>query len=216
MSVIPQRSFKMDPNRDPIVTECDLKKERLVREKLLEFAESLENNLRLIKNLLASEQPNIDQIQIKSIRYELLTRSCPGAAAPYPEDLVEEVKRECVEEIVRRLQSAGTLVSDTVGAFNRILRSFQALEKAAYRCDWAQRSELIEGSKVRQPLDVYLYRGYSIANQLRLMTVELMETFNGIDAKRAGTVEMFRGCLKIPEDFEKYVDGFVGEQKGME
>ncbi|KAL1390390.1 hypothetical protein pipiens_012383 [Culex pipiens pipiens] len=188
----------MDPTRDPIVTECDLKKERLVREKLLEFAESLENNLRLIKNLLTSEQSNVDQIRIKSIRYELLTRSCPGAAAPYPEDLVEEVKRECVEEIVRRLQSAGTLVSDTVGAFNRILRSFQALEKAAYRCDWAQRSELIEGSK------------------LRLMTVELVETFNGIDAKRAGTVEMFRGCLKIPEDFEKYVEEFVGEQKGLE
>uniref|UniRef100_A0A1Q3G045 Uncharacterized protein n=1 Tax=Culex tarsalis TaxID=7177 RepID=A0A1Q3G045_CULTA len=205
----------MDPARDPIVTECDLKRERLVREKLTEFAESLENNLRLIKNLLSSEQPNVDQILMRSIRYELLTRSCPDAT-PYPEDLVEEVKSECVEEIVRRLRSVGTLVSDTVEAFNRILRSFQAVEKAAYRCDWAQRSELIEGSKVRQPLDVYLYRGYSIGNQLQLMTVELMETFNGIDAKKAGTIEKFKGCLKIPEDFEKYVVEFVQEQKILE
>lgn len=191
-----------------IETECDRKKEQLTRQRLANFLEILENNFRLIRNLLDIEQSNVDQIWTQSIRYELLTRSCPDAT-PYPKDLVEEVKAECLQEMARRLLATGKLVAETIDSYNRILTSFQAFEKIAYHLDWNQQSPLIQGSKDQAPLDAILHQGYNICLQLEAMVVEFQDVFNAIDARQSRSIDRFRVCLKIPEDFQSHINKFL-------
>ncbi|KXJ73037.1 hypothetical protein RP20_CCG016696 [Aedes albopictus] len=191
-----------------IETECDRKKEEETRKRLADFLEILQYNFRLIKNLLQIEQSNVDQIWTQSIRYELLTRSCPDSM-PYPVDLVEEVKQECLEEMVRRLFATGNLVSEIVDSYNRIKNSFQALEKIAYRLDWTLQSPLIEGSNDQFPLATTLHLGYNICLQLESLVNEFQRAFNAIVLTESRSVDRFRLCLKIPEDFLFYVNKFL-------
>lgn len=199
---------RRDVKMATIETECDRKKEEETRRRLADFLEILENNFRLIRNLLEIELTNVDQIWTQSIRYELLTRSCPDAT-PYPVELVDEVKQECLEEMARRLFSTGKLVSETVDSYNRIMKSFQAVEKIAYRLDWTLQSPLIEGSKDQLPLSSILQLGYNICLQLEAMVTEFQRTFNATILTESRSVDRFRLCLRIPEDFQSYVNKFL-------
>lgn len=184
--------------------------EKLVQENLRSFCESLRTLYRQLKQLIGPERATVDKTLAKAARYEQLAKAeIGGGNGVYPEELVEDVKTECLHEINGRLIGTGEVVNEMVEQHSTVLTNYQELERSSRCLNWQRSCVILAGTEHQKPLEYYLREGFRIVHQLNLLVTRFKHTFKVVEVQRADSIQRFRDCLKMPDELDVCLQEFV-------